>query len=240
MIDFMFRLQKLLSGEDGKDFAVICLSYDLAPEAKYPRQLQQAAILLEHITGKLGRDPSTIFLSGDSAGGNLALALLSHISHPHPDTTIPHLNLSSKLAGVILVSPWLDFRMDASAYGNKKDLIGPVTGKKWSAAWLGTPWPHTSNADNYNQAQLAPASWWEDLQIEEALIVAGQDELLMPGINEFRQRWQNDVKSLGTKKVAWLCAVGEAHDMPSLDLQLGYEKPGEQARMIRSWLSSRL
>lgn len=53
-------------------------------------------------------------------------------------------------------------------------------------------------------------------------------------------RWQLEVKSLGTKKVTFVCAVGEAHDMPSLDLQFKFEEPGEQAKAIRSWLSARL
>lgn len=239
MLDFMFKLQKLMTA-DGKDFAVLCLSYDLAPEAVYPRQLQQLAMLIDHVTGPLGRSPSDIFLSGDSAGGNLTVSLLSHISHPHPDPSIQRLHLTSKFRGIILVSPWLDFSIPESAYAGRKDLISPETGKKWGSAWLGRPWPHNDVSDNYNRALMAPASWWEDVNLDEALIVAGQDELLLPGINVFRQRWQEDVSTLGKDKVTWLCAAGEAHDMPSLDLQLGFKKPGEQARMIRSWLSARL
>lgn len=198
-------------------------------------------MLLNHLTTDLSRDPSTIYLSGDSAGGNLALSLLSHISHPHPDPSVPRLNLASNLAGAVLVSPWLDFDMTLSPNASRqKDLLGPVTGKKWSAAWLGSEWPHTSTSDHYNQATTAPPSWWEGVKIDEALVVAGQDELLKDGIEKFVKRWQNDVESLGGRKVEWICAVGEAHDMPSLDLQFKYEEPGIQARAIRSWLSSRL
>jgi hypothetical protein len=91
----------------GKDVAVLCLSYgkphqalfftllmfalseDLAPVAKYPRQLQQAALLLDHTISTLKKAPKNIIIYDDSGGGNLATALISYILHPHPSTTTP-------------------------------------------------------------------------------------------------------------------------------------------------------
>src|SRR5258707_263246 len=72
---------------------------DLAPTAPYPRQLQQAALLLTHALHTLHIPPQNIILTGDSAGANLVLSLLSHISHPHPSTVlpIPRISLSSPL-----------------------------------------------------------------------------------------------------------------------------------------------
>ncbi|KAL0256877.1 hypothetical protein SLS55_007686 [Diplodia seriata] len=65
--------------------AALVLHYDVAPFAAYPRQLGQAAQLLNHVLRNLRVAPRNIILGGDSAGGNLTLALLSHILHPHPD-----------------------------------------------------------------------------------------------------------------------------------------------------------
>ena len=80
--------------------AVIMLSYTLTPEARCPRQLQQGVELLLYLTTTLGKDPSDIVLAGDFAGGNLALAVLSHISHPHE--AVPVVELSRPLRGVLL------------------------------------------------------------------------------------------------------------------------------------------
>ena len=150
---------------------------DLAPESRYPRQLQQATALLRHLVEDLHKSPSNIIVTGDSAGGNLSIALISHLSHPHP--SIDPLKLDGKLAGAALVSPWVDFdiskpSIERNAYS---DCIHADSSILWSGAFLGEPWPHTKTKDNYNQAILAPQSWWEDIQVKELLIVAGQQEV---------------------------------------------------------------
>lgn len=38
--------------------------------------------------------------------------------------------------------------------------------------------------DNYNQPLRAPASWWEGLKVEEVLIIAGADEVLVDYVKE--------------------------------------------------------
>src|SRR5438045_7002331 len=104
----MYQLQSALA-QQGHSVSILMLSYDVAPEAPYPRQLQQTALLLDHVLNVLHITPSNICLSGDSAGGNLILALMSHISHPHPSTTVPiiPLQLSAPFRGLVLTSPWV-------------------------------------------------------------------------------------------------------------------------------------
>ncbi|OJD32075.1 lipase thioesterase family protein [Diplodia corticola] len=74
--------------------AALVLHYDVAPFAAYPRQLGQAARLLNYVLRALRVPPRNVILGGDSAGGNLALALLSHVLHPHPEAAaVPRVEL---------------------------------------------------------------------------------------------------------------------------------------------------
>jgi acetyl esterase/lipase len=81
-----------------------------------------------------------IFVGGDSAGGNLALGLMSHILHPHPNFQEKlRVNLPSPLAGAILTSPWCKFPFeDESAIRNEgSDFVCRVGGERWSSAFMG-------------------------------------------------------------------------------------------------------
>ncbi len=59
--------------------SVLFVDYDLAPEVKFPNQIQQVYTALEWAAenGPLGPDPATrLFVAGDSAGAGIALAAL--------------------------------------------------------------------------------------------------------------------------------------------------------------------
>lgn len=67
---------------------LIFLEYTLAPECAYPGQLAQATAALRHVLKT--RHPSQVVIGGDSAGGNLTLAVLAHMQRPHPRVTPIH------------------------------------------------------------------------------------------------------------------------------------------------------
>jgi len=115
-----------------------------------------------------------------------------------------------------------------------KDLITGKTGNLWSSEFLGTKWPHT-NKDNYNEAIGAPAEWWRNVPAEEILIVAGKDEVMVDGIKSFVETFTKM-----KPETTIFIAEGEAHDMPNLDIQFGYNEPGKQAKLIRSWTAARV
>lgn len=236
MMDFMFRLQRRLSTST-KPVGILFLSYDLSPVARYPRQLTQSVALLQHVVDVLHKSPEDIILTGDSAGGNLTLALLSHLSHPHP--TIPPLKLSGKLRGVVLMSPWVSFQLkDPSCTTNvRKDLLSIATLTRWGEAFMGTPSPHKASVDFYNQPLMAPEAHWRDVAAEEILIVGGKDEVLVDSIVQMSRKLTNAVSA---ERVTTFIAEGEAHDMPNLDLQLGLGLCGEQVKWIEKWILARL
>jgi acetyl esterase len=58
--------------------AVVFVEYDNAPEVRYPVNNEQAYAALDHVAthgASLGIDPSRLAVAGDSAGGNMAIAV---------------------------------------------------------------------------------------------------------------------------------------------------------------------
>ncbi|EAL90659.1 6-hexanolactone hydrolase, putative [Aspergillus fumigatus A1163] len=168
---------------NGHDVAIFFLAYTLTPHAAYPTQLRQAAEALRYIVTETNRSPSNVIVGGDSAGGNLALALLLHLSHPHPE--IEPVALSTNLAGVFGFAPWVSFRTDGTSMDANKyrDVIPSDALKRWSSAYLAGA---KSNA--WSEPALAPVEWWADAKTEQVLILAGQHEILSSVIDDFVER----------------------------------------------------
>jgi acetyl esterase len=89
--------------------AVVSVDYALSPEAKFPQALEECAAVVRFISdhgAAWGLDPERIFVGGDSAGGNLALATALLLR----DTGGP------TLAGVLANYPVSDSRFDTPSY----------------------------------------------------------------------------------------------------------------------------
>lgn len=166
----------------GKDVAVFMLTYTLTPHAVYPTQMKQAVEALRYIFGT-GRSPSNVVIGGDSAGGNLTLAVLSHLSHPHD--AIKPLEMSEPLAGAFTIAPWVSFSPDFPSVkaNSSKDIISGDVASRWGSSYLAG-----QEKDNYNQPLLAPAEWWTDIKASSLLVIAGSDEILLSCIEEFVEK----------------------------------------------------
>lgn len=172
----------------GKDVAFFFLEYTLTPHAAYPTQLRQAVEALRYILKDTSRDPSSVIIGGDSAGGNLTLSVLLHIAHPHPD--IEPLDLgdeNAKLGGAFLCAPWVSFRTDwPSGQTNKyKDVINAECGDRWSSAYL-----NGKQGDSWSEPFLAPVDWWKDFRAEHVIFITGTDELLYSAIEAFVKKFK--------------------------------------------------
>ena len=84
------------------DVRVVCPAYRLAPENPYPAALNDGRAVLAALRAE---SANPVLLSGYSAGGGLAASLALTA---RSDATI--------LAGLALLSPWLDLRVSASAF----------------------------------------------------------------------------------------------------------------------------
>lgn len=93
--------------------AVVSVDYALSPEAKFPQALEECAAVVRFVCEEgagWGLDASRVFVGGDSAGGNLALATALLLR----DTGGP--GLAGALAGVLANYPVSDSRFDTPSY----------------------------------------------------------------------------------------------------------------------------
>ena len=141
---------------------VVLPEYRLAPEHPHPAALEDARAVLAALSAEAG--PGSIVVSGDSAGGGLALALILSLRDEGQD--LP--------AGCILLSPWLDLGRDRRAVPDlvRRDVV-------LTPQWL----------EACARAYAAPAAWAGPsvsplcaghAGLPPLLIQAGTDELLAP------------------------------------------------------------
>ena len=137
--------------------------YRLAPEHPYPAALEDARAVLKALSGE-DSEPGSVVVSGDSAGGGLALALVLRMRDEGQE--LP--------AGCILLSPWLDLGRDRRAVPDlvRRDVL-------LSPDWL----------DACARAYADPSAWADPSVsplhaahrgLPPLLIQAGTDELLAP------------------------------------------------------------
>ncbi|ERT01131.1 hypothetical protein HMPREF1624_02371 [Sporothrix schenckii ATCC 58251] len=184
--------------------AVYILQYGLASETanQYPRQLQQAAVLLDYLLTAENYPPSAITLVGDSAGGHLALSLLLHLAHPDPQVPAVTLPGGARLAGAALLSPWMITRARSEGLvraNEAKDVLYAAALDAWAQNFLGGPVDESEKSENRDKADAAaadkgspwscpltmPDQWLADLPVDDLFVTYGEDEVLAGNIARF-------------------------------------------------------
>ncbi|XXQ39092.1 Alpha/beta hydrolase fold-3 domain-containing protein [Plasmodiophora brassicae] len=110
-------IRKALKKIHNINMRIFSLEYSLAPESKYPTQLNEAIAAIDYVAKEYPNRP--IILMGDSAGGNLVLAVLQTLKKS-PSDKLPWLKLylihavdkakelKNRVSAAILISPWVD------------------------------------------------------------------------------------------------------------------------------------
>lgn len=95
---------------------VLSFDYRLAPEHPYPAALEDALKVWDYLMHK-GYGARDVILTGDSAGGNLALAMTLKLKEQ--GRFLPR--------GLVLMSPWTDLTSSGESIQEKKDLDPVLT-----------------------------------------------------------------------------------------------------------------
>lgn len=98
---------------------VFCFDYRLAPEHPYPAAVDDAQAAWDYLMLQ-GYGAKDIFVAGDSAGGNLALALGLRLKEQK--RMLP--------AGFVLMSPWTDLTVSGKTHETKAD-VDPVLNQNY-------------------------------------------------------------------------------------------------------------
>ena len=146
----------------GAGVRALSLGYRLAPEHPYPAPLDDCVAAYDWLLAQ-GIDPGRIVVAGDSAGGNLALALLLRLRDA--GTPLP--------AGAVLLSPATDLGLGGASHVTRKEL-DPFLAK----ADLGTFIAAYAGAQDPRDPYLSPLG--ADLHgLPPLLIHVGDHEVLL-------------------------------------------------------------
>ncbi|KAJ5159267.1 Alpha/beta hydrolase fold-3 [Penicillium coprophilum] len=223
---FYAQLVRDLKASD-KSVAVFSLTYTLAPIAVYPTQLRQAVNCLRYILSQPNRDPSTVFLGGDSAGGNLLGGVLSHLAHPHAE--IDALPLHKNLAGAVMIAPWtlLEEEFPGVQVYDGGDIISQVVAGPWASAYIGS-----GKRDYYTDLSTAPTDWFTTFPVNSVLITGGGNEIMLPLIQDLAEKFKK-----GFENVEFFIGQGECHVAPVFHLELRDNTKTKQGKKVEEFLT---
>ncbi|KAG7441976.1 alpha/beta-hydrolase [Guyanagaster necrorhizus] len=215
---------------------VVILAYKLLPENPFPIPLREAREALQFLLAA-GVLPENIVMSGDSAGGNLTLSLLSHILHRHPSVEPPFgLPHNARFRGLCLISPWVSMKSDSQC-----DLGAMRVRYKYDviSAKIGRPACETIVKD-VPDSEIAfldplegPENWFAGLDglVGRVLISCGELECILQGIKKLHEKYLLPVH----ENIEFLEQENRLHIEPILDFAWKKD-PGE--KRIVEWFAS--
>jgi acetyl esterase/lipase len=174
----------------------------------------QAACALNLLLNRLGCRPGQVVIGGDSAGGNLALALLAHIKQPHPLVpNVERVSVDGELKGALLISPWVTVATTAASYDEnaKKDYLTREAAKDFVRQWA----PKEEMWADFFQA---PAKFWTRLPAKRVLLTVGGFEVFRDDVRTLATMME--AKSSKESPVRFVETPGEIHVQPGVDSAL--------------------
>jgi acetyl esterase/lipase len=212
----------------------VLLEYTLAPELKYPGQLAQAAAALRYLL--TDHELADVTIAGDSAGGNLALAVLAHLREPHPlvrpvfegegegEGEQEH----RRLPAVLCISPRCANKCDAASYtyNASKDIVSKVTMELFNSNW------EPVKGEVWATPLAGGKEFWGDVHAKKVLLLAGTDEVYVDDIRQFGELLGSS--SADTELV--LCA-GEIHAQAISDIAVD-NWDGVMLKVALNWIQN--
>ena len=141
---------------------VLCFDYRLAPEHPYPAALEDAMKAWNYLM-LLGYGARDVVVAGDSAGGNLALALVHKLKSEK--RLVPR--------GLALMSPWTDLTASGQSYETKKD-VDPVL----DAEYIGQMVKNYAEGQDLKNPFISPI-FGDFSDFPSTYIQVGENEILL-------------------------------------------------------------
>ena len=193
----------------------ITFSYRLAPEHPYPAQLEDAYRVYQFLRGA-GFPARKIGLVGESAGGNLALALTMRLREE-----------GEELPGALaLLSPWADLAQTGESYEMLKDVDATLNAEELMQSAIA----FAGSEERLKDADISPI--FADFHgFPPTLIQCGTSEILLSDSEKLEQAMLRD--GVDAHLVRWegMCHVFQA---------FGFEESRAANHQIGAFLLSHL
>lgn len=190
-----------------KTVSVFMLDYSYAPEARFPVQLKQCVAGYKYLVQERGVPAAKIAMMGDSAGGSLSLAFLTH--RLVPLSSVENISALGKPGvGVFLISPWVSLR-STEGYAEKaeSDVLFGWGLLKWAKMFSGeSPGKELALYSEFT-TPMAQRGSWETILPSNVRVWAGEDELFLATIKDFVRQARADGVN-----VKLMAAAGKEHD----------------------------
>lgn len=141
---------------------VLCFDYRLAPENPYPAAQEDAMKAWNYLM-LLGYGAKDVILTGDSAGGNMALALALRLKEE--GRLLP--------GGIVLMSPWTDLTSSGESFETKAEL-DPVLNRAYIDRMIQAYAPGSDLKDPYISPLYGNFEGFPPTYIQ-----AGENEILL-------------------------------------------------------------
>lgn len=210
----------------------------------FPAALLDALAGYHYLVHQVGFSPDSIIVVGDSAGGNLALALTRYVVENQHDSAVVSKGLPPPPGELVLSSPWVDlgdshFKPGGSVYTNKhSDYIGTDAPVVYSRITWNFIHPFGKSGANTN-SYISPASTSPDMGevsfkgFPRSFIIAGGAEVLLDQIRTLKDKM---VKDLGEGQVEYVEPPDAVHDF--LTFRFHEPERTEALKRIASWLGT--
>ncbi len=170
-------------------FTVVSFEYRLAPENKYPAALEDGMSVLDYLEQK-NYDLNHILFAGDSAGGNLVLAMTQKL--------LKERGIAPK--SLLLFSPWTDMTATSKSYdtyGGKDPILTKDYVESVRAAVVG------EDVD-YSDSKYSPL-YGDFKNFPPTLIQVGKTEILQEDSNSLAQKITKagGIATLDVEKDGW-------------------------------------
>ncbi|KUJ17705.1 alpha/beta-hydrolase [Mollisia scopiformis] len=205
----------------------LMVSYRLSSNSngRFPAALQDAVSAVHYLLD-LGIPYSDIVISGDSAGGNLAISLLRYLSTSGDDE-------KAVFKGALLWSPWVDLAISMTPqilYESPHrftDYIAPAF-----AIWGANAYCPKDGPLKMDSEWISPGP--NPFRTRTPVWVQGNDqEILVEQIKEFEE----GMRKIEGNRVGWHNEVVATHDILLLGNVSGFESEAERAAgKAREWL----
>ncbi|TFK44786.1 Alpha/Beta hydrolase protein [Crucibulum laeve] len=169
------------------------------PAFPFPAALLDALAGYNYLVNVIGFSPSDIIIAGDSAGGNLALALTRYLVEYRESSEV---KLPGPPSGLLLLSPWGDLGKTQESLPHSSattrrasDYVGPGPGFNYAKrAFLGSHGPGFAEHNRYiSPASLDPSLSIDFIGFPRTFIVAGGAEVLVDQIRTLGDRMIRDL-----------------------------------------------